>query len=154
MPIDVLKAEETPKDKLFRLIYLESIKGYSFTDESGQPWIRKSDIEESCEGLYIIRFRCPLQSTKEAHFGCLSKAVCAAMESTLNFFHETREEFGLPYEQCVWVLQKGSLNSEVSQNVPEREESPDDFPELEESLDDFSDEEIKVMIEAAEENFV
>ena len=125
---------KTDADKLYDLIFNESVSGYRFADnEFGEPWILRSDIESKGEGLFVIRFRCPVERMNELYFWRMANDVCKKIGCELNVIHETRYEFGLPYEECAWVIQKP--------NEPEQEEYP-------------TEEEIDRRIEETLENFV
>lgn len=127
---------KTDIDNLYDIIFNESVKGYRFTDEEyGEPWIDKNDIEEKNGGIFVIRFRCPLQMMKNCHFVEMAHDVCMIMKCDLHFIHDTKHEYGIPFEDCVWVIQKGELESV-------------------ETLEDSTDEEIDSRIEDALENFV
>lgn len=155
MPITLPPEKETDTDRLFRLIYEESRKGYCFTEpETGIPWIHRSDIEDKGDGIFVIRFRCPPHYIHKIHSGALVNAVCQAMNSSRNLFHETKYENGIPFEECVWVLQKDGMDIE-----PEFEdENIDNFDSLEEFPDNFTDdssiEEIEARCAAALDNFL
>ena len=156
IPITLSPDKETKTDRLFRLIYEESRKGYCFTDPyTGIPWIRYEDIEDKQNGLFVIRFRCPTQQIHQVHFGEMADAVCRELNSGLNFFHETRHEDGLPFEDCVWVLQEDSKKESdpVEEEIEETgfdavEEFPEDFK------DDSTVEEIEARFNEAIENFL
>lgn len=162
---------KTEVDKLFDLIYDRCVYGYRFTDDYyGIPWIEKSDIEDKGDGLFVIRFRCPTEKTHHVFFGVMAEDVCNALNCSLHFIHETRwecysEDNKLPYEECVWVIQKDELTR--SEKGEFKEEEDDDFEheadhfydQLEEPTeDDLKDEstaeEIEERFRLAEESFV
>ena len=158
IPFELPKDSETETDRLFRLIYEKSMIGYCFTEpESGIPWIRYDDIEDKGNGLFVIRFRCPSQHLHKVHFGCLSDAVCNELNSSLNFFHTTKKENGIPFDDCVWVLQNDS-RKEKHEDPKQEELDQDQFETLEEFPDDFTDEstaeEIQARFNEAVENFL
>ena len=100
----------TEIDKLYALIYEKSVEGYRFTDnEYGIPWIDKTDIEEKSGGVYIIRFRCPTERVHDVYFGGMAADVCKELKCSVHFIHKTKWEYGLPFEDCVWILQKDEL---------------------------------------------
>lgn len=159
MPVLQRKENESDTDFLFRIIYEKSRLCYTFTDpESGIPWIRHEDIEDKGNGLFVIRFRCPTQFMHHIHFGCMADAVCKELNSTLNVFHSTKEEYGIPYADCVWVIQKDSKESERPDNEEDEEGNQDNFDSLEEFPDNFKDEstaeEILSRFNEAIENFL
>ena len=158
IPLSLPKDKETDTDRVFRIIYELAIRGYCFTEpETGTPWIRYDDIEDKGNGLFVIRFRCPTQHLHEAHFGLMANSVCNELNSDLNFFHTKKQEYGIPFEDCVWVLQKDSKKD--NQEVPTQKElDQDPFETLEEFPDDFNDEstaeEIQARFDEAIENFL
>lgn len=157
VPISLPSEEETDSDRLFHLIYEESRRGYCFTEpETGISWIRHQDIEDKGNGLFVIRFRCPTDRTHAVYFGKMADAVCKEMNSIVNFFHATKSEEGLAYEDCVWVIQKDSIQETVEEQ--EESENEDMFDTLEEFPDNFKDESTTEEMEArfadALENFV
>lgn len=158
IPIELPKGNETDTDRVFRLIYEKSREGYCFTEPySGIPWIRYEDIEDKGNGLFIIRFRCPTQFLHDVHFGKIYSSICSELNSELNFFHTTKYEYRIPYEDCVWVLQKnGRKDSQFSQVPEDKVEGPFDY--LEEFPDDFKNEstteELLERLKEAIENFL
>lgn len=106
--IKYVPREETEKDRVFAIIYDACRWGYRFTDPYyGIPLIEKEDIEEKENGIYVIRFRCEPHYLHRIRFGEVSEAVCKALRSGMHFVHEQKTEWGLPYEDCAWVLQVG-----------------------------------------------
>jgi hypothetical protein len=157
IPLSIPKEEETETDRLFRLIYEQSRIGYCFTEpDTGIPFIRHDDIEEKGNGLFVIRFRCPIEYTHNVYFGCLADAVCKELNSDLNFFHSTNQKYGIHYEECVWVLQRDGRKPQIE----DEEDNPfeDNFDSLEEFPDDFKDEstaeEIQARFDEAIANFL
>ena len=101
---------KTDADLLYDLIYNKSVIGYRFTDdEFGIPWIDRGDIEEKGGGVYVIRFRCPLDKVQDLYFGAMAKEVCEELNCCVHFIHATKREYGLPFEDCIWVIQKDEL---------------------------------------------
>lgn len=130
---------KTEIDKLYDIIFDESVKGYRFTDEEcGEPWISKSDIEIKDGCIYVVRFRCPLQMMKKCHFWNMANDVCAILKCDLHFIHDTKQEHGIPFEDCVWVLQKGELSQEKEGADSSCESTPEEIDErIEEALENF-----------------
>ena len=120
--------EKTPAEKLYDIIYDESVWGYRFTDTFyGIPWIELSDIEDKGNGLFVIRFRCPPEYMHKIHFGEVAEDVCERVRSGMHFFHQTREEVysekaKLPYEDCVWVIQENESQIANGGNYKEQED--------------------------------
>ena len=142
MPISIRKENETETDCLFRLIYEKSRMCYCFTDlTSGIPWIRHEDIEDKGNGLFVIRFRCLTHYMHQIYFGCMADSVCNELNSSLNIFHTTKTANGIPFEDCVWVLQRDSKEKE-------EEQEQDAFNSLEEFPDNFKDQSTAEEIEA------
>ena len=153
---------KTEADKLYDLIFNESVKGYRFTDEElGEPWIRREDIEDKGGDLYVIRFRCPPNMTHEVHFGSMAADVCKAMNCMVHLVHHLKMEYKIPFEDCIWVIQKNELKEieeakEAEDDCYDAEESDiDNFEEIEGDLnDDSTAEEIDERFEKTLEDFV
>lgn len=150
---------KTEADKLYDLIYEKSVEGYCFADdEFGMPWIDRGDIEEHGGKVYVIRFRCPANRAHHAFFGRMAEKVCEEMNCRLHFIHSTKWENKLPFEDCIWIIQK----DELDQGEEEDEDNPDDgstdlaeFEEIEGEIEDESTaEEIDARIEKTLEEFV
>lgn len=140
MPINIQSEKETATDRIFRIIYDSSTRGYSFTEPStGIPWIRYEDIDDRGDGIFVIKFRCPQNHINGVHFWDMANRVLDAMKSKPRLFHETKTENGISYEECIWVIQEGDSEKESDaeeQTVQERtEESTID--EFEEALSNF-----------------
>lgn len=110
IPVAPAKSYEPPvkteAEKLYDLIYNESVKGYRFTDnELGMPWIEQKDIEDRGDGVFVVRFRCPIGYVHEVHFYAMAEEVCKAIGSPMRFIHQVKREHGIPFEDCAWILQ-------------------------------------------------
>lgn len=164
-------APPTPLDKFYNLIYDRCVWGYRFTDNYyGIPWIEKSNIEDKGNGIYVIRFRSPVEYASEGRFGAVAKEVCEALRCRLHVFHKTKqdvyfENIKLDYEDYVWVIQPGELDGEGSEENESQEEvvmAEDEedhfYDEIEEMSDDWANEstvdEIDDRIAKALEEFV
>lgn len=102
---------KTEVDKLYDLIDERSCYGYRFCEsEYSLPWIRKEDIEDRDDGLFVIRFRCPVFFER---YGMKSviKEVCERVGSDEHFVYKKSEEYGLEFIEAVWVVQKGENNT-------------------------------------------
>ena len=120
MPITLKSEDNTATDRLFRIIYENSSRGYCFTEpSSGIPWIQHKDIEDRGDGLFVIRFRCPPNQINDVFFWEMANNVLKDMNSIPRFFHETKEENGIPYEECVWVIQEGDGLTTKEEEEPE-----------------------------------
>lgn len=105
--------EKTKRERVFDVIYDACRWGYRFTDtEYGIPLIELGDIEETGEGIYVVRFRCEPHYVKAAYFGQMAEDVCAALRSGMHFLYEIKREWGIPYAECAWVLQLGEQDRE------------------------------------------
>ena len=154
---------KTETDNLYDLIFSESVKGYRFTDEEfGEPWIGRKDIEEKGEGLYVIRFRCPPNMIHDVHFGRMAADVCKTMNCEVHLVHHLKMEYKIPFEDCIWVIQKNELK-EIEEAEAEDDEDfydagesdIDRFEEIEGELkDDSTAEEIDERFEKTLEEFV
>jgi len=136
MPINIQAEKENKTDRLFRIIYDSSTRGYSFTEPStGIPWIRYEDIDDRGDGVFVIKFRCPQNHINEVHFWEMANRVLNEMHSKPMLFHEKKEENGIPYEDCVWVIQaKDNIQEE-----PIEEEPVDNSVQNNPSTDDFEE---------------
>lgn len=135
MPISMLPDKETPTDRVFRLIYENSIHGYCFTEpSSGIPWIQHQDIEDRGDGLFVIRFRCPPSHIHGVYFWDMANRVLDAMKSKPRLFHETKTENGISYEDCIWVIQEGDNEKEYTKIGQEEAEV-----EISDSMDEFDE---------------
>lgn len=106
--------EKTKKEKIYDIICKASTKGYRFTDTYyGIPLIELADIEEKEDGIYVLRFRCEPQYVRHAFFGRMAEDVCAALRSGMHFVYELKQEWGIPYAECAWILQLGELDRDV-----------------------------------------
>ena len=102
------------KDFVYEIIEKACCHGYCFTDrELGFPWIEYRDLEEQEDGIYIIRFRCPVEYMHPIFFERMAESVCKELRSGMHFCHETKMECGLPFEDCVWVIQEGELDPKI-----------------------------------------
>ena len=138
---------ETKIDLLYDRIYRLSVRMYRFTDnEYGIPWISKRDIEEKGNGIYVIRFRCPPEKLEKIFFWSMAEDVCKEIGCEVNFFHEIRQEYKIPYAECVWVIQEPTEEPEtVEDDFYSLEEFPDDYRD-----DSTADEWVERMDEAVE----
>ena len=158
-PPSVSSPPLTEVDKLYLLIHEKSVVGYRFTDdEFGIPWIEKGDIEEKGGGVYVIRFRCPPDKVQDVYFGRMAEAVCKELNCAVHFMHKTRWEYGLPFEDCIWVVQKDELLHTEEPEGDEECDSTDSFDSQEEIegelVDESTAEEIDERFEKTLENFV
>ena len=127
------------RDAIYDIIYQQSVKLYRFTDnEYGIPWIEKKDIEIVDGGVYVIRFRCPVEKLGAIFFKAMAKDVCTLTNNDMHFFHEIKKEYNIPYAECVWVLSPKEEDKEIE----------------EEYIDESTVEEIDARYEEALEQFV
>lgn len=126
------------REEVYDIIYDACRKGYHFTDHYyGIPFIEQSDVEESEGGIFIVRFRCEPKYLHDVYFGQMAKDVCKELRSELRFIHERKQEWGIPFEECVWVLQPGEIKeqkpfykefydimSQQQDNLPQAKPSP------------------------------
>lgn len=100
---------KTEVDLLYEIIDERCCYGYRLCEnEVALPWIRKEDIEDKGDGLFVIRFRCPVESEK---YGLpqVVKDVCERVGSKEHLIYEKKEEYGLPFIEAAWVLQRGEV---------------------------------------------
>ena len=150
---------KTEADRLYDLIYTKSVEGYRFTDnEYGIPWIERGDIEERNGGVYIIRFRCPTDRVHDVYFGGMATDVCKELNCSVHFIHKTKWEYGLPFEDCVWIIQKDELLQIDEPSEEEESDCGDSFDSQEEIegelTDDSTAEEVDERFEKTLEDFV
>ena len=126
------------REEVFDVIYDACRRGYHFTDHYyGIPFIELSDVEEAKEGIFVVRFRCEPKYLHEVYFGQMAKDVCKELRSELRFIHERKQEWGIPFEECVWVLHPGEIKeqkpfykefydimSQQQENPPQTKPSP------------------------------
>ena len=106
--------EKTKRERVYKVIEDACCRGYRFTDNYyGLPFIELKDLEEKEDGIYVIRFRCEPQYLQHVYFGRMAEDVCKTLRSGIHFFHEFKTEWGLPYEECIWVLQIGEQDIEL-----------------------------------------
>ena len=150
---------KTEADRLYDLIYTKSVEGYRFTDnEYGIPWIERGDIEERNGGVYIIRFRCPTDRVHDVYFGGMATDVCKELNCSVHFIHKTKWEYGLPFEDCVWIIQKDELLQIDEPSEEEESDCGDSFDSQEEIEGELTDEstaeEVDERFEKTLEDFV
>ena len=150
---------KTEADRLYDLIYTKSVEGYRFTDnEYGIPWIERGDIEERNGGVYIIRFRCPTDRVHKVYFGSMADDVCRELNCSVHFIHKTKWEYGLPFEDCVWIIQKDELLQIDEPSEEEESDCGDSFDSQEEIEGELTDEstaeEVDERFEKTLEDFV
>ena len=105
---------KTRREKVFDVIYDASRRGYRFADSYyGIPFVELNDIEETGNGIYVVRFRCEPQYMRPYYFETMAKRVCEELRSRLHFAHAAKIEFGMPYEECVWIIQIGEIDNEL-----------------------------------------
>lgn len=96
---------KTIEDRLYDIIDRISSKGYRFTDnEYGFPWIRKEDIEHRFNGIFVIRFRCPVGFEKYG-FPQVAEEVQCEIGAKGDYVIEKRKEYGIPFIEGAWALQ-------------------------------------------------
>lgn len=77
--------------------------GYSLVDErSGLPLVGAEDVEDSGCGFFTVRFRVPVG--KERMLERVARRMCEEVGSELHLFVKDGEEYGVPFKDCVWVI--------------------------------------------------
>ena len=106
--VSVEKKDETPVDRLFKVIEEESCgKGYVFADnEFGMSYIRKEDIEDNGDGVFVIKFRFPSGMRSMVGVTTMADAVCKRLGAERHLFVSEKNEYGIPYCEGVWVIQE------------------------------------------------
>ena len=93
--------------------------GYNLTDdECGFPLIVESDIEDKGDGVFIARFRLPVE--KRGALERLAKLVCGDVGSDLHLFVTEKKEYNLPYLDCAWVIVPDELPDGPTEKEQER----------------------------------
>lgn len=111
--VSIIINEKTLKEKIYDIIYDASRNGYHFVDkETGSEFIDIDDLEEKGNGIYVLRFRCPPEYMHHVYFGRMAEEVCEKLHSEIRFIHEKKQEYGIPFEECVWVIQVGEKHQE------------------------------------------
>ena len=154
--------EKTELEKIYDIIDNACSDCWRFTDSDGRPWIDKDDIESKGNGIYLVRFRCPIESMNtRVAFNKVVEKVCVELRSEVRYFCKTREErytegIRLFYEDCVWVINVGELDEQELIDETENCESCIDAQEeiVGELTDESTAEEIDERIGDALENFV
>lgn len=77
--------------------------GYSLVDDKCWfPLISSSDIEDAGGGVFVARFRLPIE--KEHALARVAHLVCGDVGSGFHLFVKELEEYGIPYLDCVWAI--------------------------------------------------
>lgn len=111
VPKPYIPPVKTEVDVLYDLIDERSCRGYRFCESYVTlPYIHKEDIEDRGNGLFVVRFRCPVENE---FYGMpdVVKEVCERIGSGEHFVYEKKEEFGLPFIEAAWVLQRGEIHA-------------------------------------------
>lgn len=124
-------------DEFRKLIVDKAEEHYRFSDnEYGLSLIAKEEIVEEGPGIAVARFR--LDVKQGLHLQFFAKYICNLIHDEVRVLIDRREEYGLPYLECVWVMQipKDDSNREVNQDKgKDEEEKNEKVEELVESDD-------------------
>ena len=154
---------KTHTDEVYELIERACTEDWHFTDEDGRMWIRREDVEDRGDGIFIVRFRCSLAALQNTVV--LNKRVervCAELHSEVRYICGMREKWYLGkirqvYYECVWIISEGELAAAEPEGWEDNscESCIDTQEEIEGELTDESTvEEIEERIEKGLENFV
>ena len=154
---------KTRVDEIYNLI--EDACNLCFTDEEGVPWIGRDDIEAKGSGVYIVRFRCPLEILfySRVALNRVVEKVCSSLKSGIRYFCKDRvveyvEGIRQRYYDCIWVIWEGELlakEEEVDWEDNNCESCIDTQEEIEGELTDESTaEEVEERMEESLDNFV
>lgn len=155
---------KTRADEIYNLI--EDACRLCFEDEDGVPWIRREDVEDKGEGIYVVRFRCPLDALLLTRISLnkVVEKVCRELKSEIRYFCGDREVQYVDgirqrYYDCAWVICEGELLSKEEEEEDwednDCESCIDSQEEIEGELTDESTaEEVEERIEESLENFV
>ena len=112
--LSYVRREKTKRERVYDVIYDACIYGYHFADPYyGMPLIEPNEVEEQENGIYVIRFRCEPQYLRKVYFNRMASDVCNRLRSGLHFIHKAKREWGIPYEECVWVIQIGEEDRDI-----------------------------------------
>ena len=133
-----------------RSIVIEEAEAhYHFVDEYGFSKIAREEIVEEGDGVAVGRFRIELQDNTALQM--LIDRVCERISDEPRVFMDMREQYGLMYYECVWVLNfkdKTDIVSEdkrrvekpieqpIEKTVEEEPEQPKEIPPTAEELED------------------
>lgn len=153
---------KTHIDEIYDII--ENASALVFADEDGRPWIEKSAIEDRGDGIYIVKFRCPIIALyNTAMLNLVVERVCSILHSDIRYFCGEREvsycgNIRQRYYECVWVICEGELlkrDEEVDWEDNNCESCIDTQEEIDGELTDESTaEEVEFRIDESLENFV
>lgn len=154
--------QKTEIERIYDLIDDACSDCWRFTDDEGRPWIDKDDVENKGGGIYLVRFRCPIEAMQtRTAFDKVVEKVCRELRSEIRYFCKVREErytegIRLFYEDCAWVINVGELDEkELIEETDNCESCIDTQEEIEGELaDESTAEEIEERIGKAMENFV
>lgn len=133
-----------------RSIVIEEAEAhYHFVDEYGFSKIAREEIVEEGDGVAVGRFRIELQDNTALQM--LIDRVCERISDEPRVFMDMREQYGLMYYECIWVLNfkdKTDIGSEgkrrvekpieqpIEKTVEEEQEPPKEIPPTAEELED------------------
>ena len=94
---------------IYNIIACRCEEGYALVDDiNGLPLIEKDDVEESGAGLFTVRFRLP--SDKLGALGRVARNVCDEVGSEMHVYAAEKKEYGIPFHECVWVIDPQKTN--------------------------------------------
>lgn len=98
---------------------------YHFVDEYGFSKIAREEIVEEGDGVAVGRFRIELKDNTALQM--LIDRVCERISDEPRVFMDMREQYGLMYYECVWVLNfkdKTDIGSEDKRRAKKLIEKP------------------------------
>lgn len=136
-----------------RIVIEEAEAHYHFVDEYGFSKIAREEIVEEGDGVAVGRFRIELQDNTALQM--LIDRVCERISDEPRVFMDMREQYGLSYYECVWILNfkdKTDIGSEekrraekliekpiektIEENQKEEPEPPNEIPPTVEEIKD------------------
>lgn len=133
-----------------RSIVIEEAEAhYHFVDEYGFSKIAREEIVEEGDGVAVGRFRIELQDNTALQM--LIDRVCERISDEPRVFMGMREQYGITYYECVWVINfkdKTDIGSEdkrraekpieqsIEKTVEEEPEPPKEIPPTAEEIED------------------
>ena len=105
-----------PKDQIYAIIEDACCRGYRLADnECGLPYIVPSDVEHREDGLVLVRFR--LADDLNYALESVVEQVCRQVWSDRHLVIEEREEYGIPFLECAWVLVPDELKDALLEDI-------------------------------------
>lgn len=100
--------------EIYHFISSRCEDGYALVDDrSGLPLIERDAVKNSGAGIFTVRFRLP--SDKLGALGRVARLVCEDVGSDMHLYAAEKKEFGIPFHECVWVIDPRQLTERQNQ---------------------------------------